>query len=450
MRLRFVNHASVVFEHGGIRLISDPWLYGTAFNEGWDLVCKSALGAAELGELTHIWYSHEHPDHFSPRVLQDVPAERRPALTVLYRETRDGKVIGFCKKLGYRTRELLDGEPVELEPGFRVTSQSVPLFDSWLLLEAGGKRLLNLNDAVVQTPAEIRRLAQRIGALDVLLTQFSYAAWRGNREDTELRRADARRKLDVVRAQVRGLAPRFTVPFASMSFFSHEENAFTSDAINHPWEVLDAIAEQGSGPVLLYPGDVWEVGAAHDDAAAVAAYRRDYAGLAARPLHRGVSVPFEALAEAAQAYLKRIRAANAGWLLEALRWNPILPTLRPLDVHLWDLDQDVRFSFERGLEKIERRDPGYDLAMGSDSLAFVFRQAWGIDTLTVNGRFRADPEGMKRLVLTFGVDLLNNTGITLGPAFLLDFASIGFLLRILRRKLESLRSAPRAAGEGAP
>ena len=43
---------------------------------------------------------------------------------------------------------------------------------------------------------------------------------------------------------------------------------------------------------------------------------------------------------------------------------------------------------------------------------------------------------------TFGVDMLNNTGITLGAAFLLDFASIGFLLRILRRKLESLRSAP--------
>ena len=63
---------------------------------------------------------------------------------------------------------------------------------------------------------------------------------------------------------------------------------------------------------------------------------------------------------------------------------------------------------------------GYDLRMGSDSLAFVFRQGWGIDTLTVNGRFSADPEGLKRLVLTFGVDMLNNPGIALGPAFLLD------------------------------
>jgi UDP-MurNAc hydroxylase len=441
MRIHFVNHASVVFEHGGVRLISDPWLYGTAFNDGWDLVCKSALGAAELAGMDYVWYSHEHPDHFSPRVLQEVPAEKRGAVTVLYRETRDRKVIGFCKKLGFQTQELADGAPTELRGGLRVTSQSVPLFDSWLLLEAGGQRVLNLNDAVVQTPAELARLAQRVGALDLLLTQFSYAAWRGNREDVELRRADARRKLDVVCAQARALAPRFVLPFASLSYFSHEENSFTSDSVNHPWEVLGAIESAGAKPVLLYPGDAWELGAPHENASAVERYRRDYAELPSRPLHRSVSVPFEALQEAAELYRKRIRAANSGWLLDALRWNPVLPTLRPLDVHLWDLNLDVRFSFERGLEKLERRDPGYELAMASDSLAFVFRQAWGIDTLTVNGRFRADPEGMKRLVLTFGVDMLNNTGIALGPAFLVDFASIGFLLRILRRKLESLRSA---------
>jgi hypothetical protein len=442
MQLRFVNHASFVCEHAGVRLIADPWLYGTAFNDGWDLVCQSPIGAAELGDMNYIWYSHEHPDHFSPRVLQDVPSEKRGAVTVLYRKTTDGKVLAFCRKLGFQTRELEDGMTVELAGGLRVTSQSVPLFDSWLLIEAGGVRVLNLNDAVLQSPAELSRVAARTGRPDVLFTQFSYAAWRGNKGDTELRRADARKKLDIVRAQVRALAPRFTVPFASMSFFSHEENAFTSDSVNHPWEVLEPIAACGSTPVLLYPGDAWTVGEPHDNAPACERYRADYARLPERPLHHSASVPLEALTAAAHAYVQRIRAANSRWLLELLRWNPVLPTLRPLDVHLWDLGADVRFSFERGLEQIERRDPRYDLRMSSDSLAFVFRQQWGIDTLTVNGRFHADPEGLKRLVLTFGVDMLNNTGITLGPAFLLDFASIGFLLRILRRKLESLRSAP--------
>jgi hypothetical protein len=30
-------------------------------------------------------------------------------------------VLAFCKKLGFTTRELPDGEPVELAGGFRVT-----------------------------------------------------------------------------------------------------------------------------------------------------------------------------------------------------------------------------------------------------------------------------------------------------------------------------------------
>jgi hypothetical protein len=212
--------------------------------------------------------------------------------------------------------------------------------------------------------------------------------------------------------------------------------------VNHPWDLPEVIRGAGATPVILYPGDSWEVGESHDDGSALASYRADYAALPARPLHRSAPVPFESLAAAAQSYIQRIRGANTGWLLQLLRHNPVLPTLRPLDVHLWDLGQDVRFSFERGLERIEKRDPSYDLRMASDSLAFVFRQAWGIDTLTVNGRFQADPEGMKRLVLTFGVDMLNNTGITLGPAFLFDFASIAFLLRVLGRKLDSLRRAP--------
>ena len=445
MRLQFINHASVLLEHAGVRLISDPWLYGTAFNDGWELVCKSALDASALGQVEYIWYSHEHPDHFSPRVLQDVPKEKRGAVTVLYRATRDGKVLAFCKKLGFATRELPDGAPVELAGGLRVTCRSVPLFDSWLLVEAGGQRALNLNDAVLQTPSELTRLRGQVGPLDVLFTQFSYAAWRGNRGDTELRRADARRKLEIVRAQVRELAPAATVPFASMSCFAHEENAFTGDAVNHPWEVLDPIAAEGSRPVLLYPGDAWEVGAPHDNASAIARYRADYAALPSRTLRRSAPVPFDALAAAARGYVERIRSANSGWLLDLLRVNPILPTLRPLDVRLWDLGIDVRFSFERGLEQIAERDPAYDLRMGSDSLAFVFKQAWGIDTLTVNGRFQADPEGLKRLVLTFGVDMLNNTGIRLGPAFLVDFASIGFLLRVLYRKLASLRAQPVSA-----
>src|SRR5690606_2325055 len=130
-------------------------------------------------------------------------------------------------------------------------------------------------------------------------------------------------------------------------------------------------------------------------------------------------VAFEQLQACAHRYIDRIHANNDRRVLALLRRNPLLPALQPIDIRLWDLELDVRFSFERGLERIDRRAGGYELKMGSDSLEFVFTQPWGIDSLTVNGRFEADAGGMKRLVTSLGVDLLNNAGIRLQPAFLL-------------------------------
>jgi UDP-MurNAc hydroxylase len=440
MKLQFINHASVVFEHAGTRLMTDPWHYGPAFNNGWDLIAETPFTPEQYAEIDYLWISHEHPDHFSPRVLLDIPEALRPKITVLYKATTDKKVVHFCAKKGFGVRELADDERFELAPGFHVTCRSVPLYDSWLLLESPTARVLNLNDAVVHTSRDLQVLHRQLGRIDVLLTQFSYAAWRGNRSDMAMREADAARKLETLRRQVRILRPRFTIPFASFAFFSHEENDFTNDSVNPPGRAVEAIAEAGSTPILLYPDDRWTVGAAHDNGAALERWTADYASLPDRPRRENVPVELPALRAAAEAYIRRVREANDQRILWLLRRNPVLPALRPIDMQLWDLGIDVRFSFERGLEQITKRSADYDLQMSSDSLNFVFTQPWGIDSLTVNGRFHADPGGLRRLVTTFGADLLNNAGIRLNPGFLLDFASIGFLLRVLVKKLWSMRA----------
>ena len=439
MKIRFANHASFICEHEGVQLLSDPWLFGSAFNDGWDLVAETPLTPEELAGVDYIWISHEHPDHFSPRVLLSIPREQRAGITILYQETNDKKVLRFCSKQGFKARELCPGERVRLAPGFYVECQRVPLYDAWLLIEAPGARVLNLNDAVVHTQRDLEALRQRVGAIDLLATQFSYAAWRGNEADVHMRQKDAARKLDILRRQVSVLGPRYTLPFASFCWFSHEENGFINDACNRPQDAIAAVRESGSTPVLLYPGDTWELGSEHDNASALERWDAAYASLATRERRSSEPVELPALQAAAEAYAERIRAANDTRVLWLLRQNPILPSLRPIDIHLWDLDLDVRFSFEDGLQTIAQRSQGYDLRMGSQSLQFLFKHTWGIDTLTVNGRFYADPGGVKQLVTTFGVDLLNNAGIRLEPKFLVDVPNISFLLGVLLRKLRSLR-----------
>ena len=75
MKIQFVNHSSFIVEHEGVRIISDPWLEGRVFNNGWDLISKSKFMYDDFKEIQYIWFSHEHPDHFFPPNLKLIPAE---------------------------------------------------------------------------------------------------------------------------------------------------------------------------------------------------------------------------------------------------------------------------------------------------------------------------------------------------------------------------------------
>ena len=34
----FLNHASFIIEHNKIKILNDPYLFGSAFNDGWNLL----------------------------------------------------------------------------------------------------------------------------------------------------------------------------------------------------------------------------------------------------------------------------------------------------------------------------------------------------------------------------------------------------------------------------
>ena len=121
MEIEWVNHASFVVSSGRIHLLTDPWIFGRAFNESWDLLVPSKFSIDDFSRITHIWFSHEHPDHFSPPVLSRIPEKTRKEICVLFQQTRDQRVVSFCKKQGFGVTELLDGESLDIAPDFRVT-----------------------------------------------------------------------------------------------------------------------------------------------------------------------------------------------------------------------------------------------------------------------------------------------------------------------------------------
>ena len=65
--IQFINHASILVKHGNISLLSDPWYQGDIFHKGWNLTHEFNDDEISnlLDDVSHIWISHEHPDHFS-------------------------------------------------------------------------------------------------------------------------------------------------------------------------------------------------------------------------------------------------------------------------------------------------------------------------------------------------------------------------------------------------
>ena len=429
--IEFVNHASFVLEFAGTRIINDPWLFGTAFNDGWSLLCDRGFDLERFREIDYIWLSHEHPDHFSPAVLKSVPEAIRRNTTVLFQETKDRKIINFCAEIGFKTRELRHLERVGLENGLEIVCGLVPLYDSWILYDCAGFKIMNINDCAVGSKAAAESIKRAVGPIDVLFTQFSYAGWKGNAGDTAMRRAAADAKLAAMQGQIRVLKPRWTVPFASFSYFSHQENQHSNDCINQPADAAAAIEEAGSEPVIMYPGDIWAAGDSWPNNAALERYGRHY-DFAGKSYLTSQTVEESTLLETGQAYVERIRSRNSLALLRLMRRTPLVGLLQPITIYAYDLDAAYRFSLEHGLRRIGPVQ-SRDVKMHSSSLDYLLRHEWGFDTLAINGRFEADLSGFKKMKKLFAIGALNNAGRRVSAGLLFDRVLLRMVWAAARR-----------------
>ena len=183
-QITLLNHASVCIKDGDFSLSTDPWFSGSAFDGGWDLLFATPnQSEAILRNSQFIWISHEHPDHFSPSTLRISEKMNRDQVTVLYQRSDDQKVRNWCLGNNFRFRELAFSSWAVLDDTnlAQVLIGSVPFDDSWMALKIGSTTILNTNDCVL-SPAKLQKIKNQLGKVDVLLTQFSYANYRGNED----------------------------------------------------------------------------------------------------------------------------------------------------------------------------------------------------------------------------------------------------------------------------
>jgi UDP-MurNAc hydroxylase len=403
------NHASFTVHAGETHLLVDPWFRGSTFDDGWDLLCETPN--VDLDEITDVWISHEHPDHFHPPTLRSIPSESRRNMRFWYQRTRDRKVVHYASALGFRSvHECRSRQWNELSDDVLLRCEPWGLFDSVLVLQTAAGTIVNLNDCKTRDVHDARELRRKLRGIeiDVLVTQV-----------------EAGNDIDMLVEQVDALQPKFVVPGASFVWFSHEENHHHNACMTRIAKTAEDLGNNvDADVVVLYPGDRWVLGADHDNSSAFARYERDYeraeqAGF----LHASESVSEERLMLDAAMWAARIQSVNGVRVLGALSG---IGALDPAHIWVTDIGKAFTLSAQAGLKRSYQASEKCDAALSSSALAAMLRSPWGGNTIYVNGRVAFPEHGdHTRFRRWCSISSYNNHGYTITqmlPRLSLDVA----------------------------
>lgn len=138
-----IGNATLVVHDERPVLATDPWVQGSAYFGSWGLAHEipPAQEAAIL-DAEAVWFSHGHPDHLNPDSLPLFRDKR-----VLLPDHVGGRIAGDLRTAGYRVEVLPDGRWVRLTDRVRVLCIADPGQDAVLLVDVGGRLVVDLNDA---------------------------------------------------------------------------------------------------------------------------------------------------------------------------------------------------------------------------------------------------------------------------------------------------------------
>ena len=400
----FINHSCFLLEGTDSILLADPWMEGTAFNDGWALLDQSTSNNLLIDYLESsekkffIWYSHEHSDHFSTSFVHALQ-NRNLEPVFLFHETGDKRVVSYLRKLNFEVIEVLDGEEIVIEPEFSIRTWNFYSGDSYSLIRHNNIKILNLNDCDVRSQDLMKELKQKLqGAadeIDILFTQFGYANWIGNEDDFERRREAATARLKKLMFQVESLQPKAVVPFASFIYFCHSENSYMNREQNTP-QMVSEFAEShnfSAQTIFLKP---WQ----EIDLSSENYLEEMQLGSEGSLQHwenclksaSEIKIEKKAISE------EEVTQSIAEYRLVTNRkfyyipfFLSIFKIISPIYVKTWKDNKIYKCSYA-SKPRIQKRTEYWDIGMSRSSAQFLFSREYGADTLSVCARFRCSSE----------------------------------------------------------
>ena len=398
--LYFINHASFAIEKDDELLLIDPWFEGAAFYNGWSLLdtetsnIKVIDWLKKLNKKIYIWYSHEHSDHLSISFLKNLKQCGLKPL-IIYQETLDGRVASFLKKQGFDVIEAKNGKEVLISPTLSITTWLHKGGDSFCLINSCGINLLNLNDCVIKTNQEALAIKQKISnitpKIDILMTQFGYANWAGNEDDTQSRIELASHKFDRIMTQEFALNPSVIIPFASFVYFCHTENFYLNNEQNTP-KTLRKYNNLSSIQSKIFFMKYWDsisLNQPHAIANQLSLISEEAETHWTQLKEKASPINFETktyeLGELKRVFNQYRRKLSLNFLLLPQLFE-LLCIIKPIRIFITDLNSTIKLSYISGFKTIDNKH--WQISLSSDVYIFSLKNDYGFNTTHVNGRFR--------------------------------------------------------------
>lgn len=195
MKITNIKSSTVLIETSKSKILFDPWLFDGEYYGSWYHYPKLEIKENFFNKIDYIYISHIHPDHMSKKSLSYLSKEI-PILINNY----SAKFLKLnLENLGFRVIELSDGDKFEFEKNQFITIYSAdncnPVLcnkyfgcgkietvlgstqiDSFCIIEADDKKILNLNDCPFELTKEaIKKNILPFHAIDFLLLGYSGA-----------------------------------------------------------------------------------------------------------------------------------------------------------------------------------------------------------------------------------------------------------------------------------
>ena len=181
------------------------------------------------------------------------------------------------------------------------------------------------------------------GEYDILVSQFSYAAWKGGKENVVWRRLAAKEKLETLILQASHFKPKILEPFASYVFFSNKSNFYLNDAANKPQDVINAFEEISTKIKVMKPFEILsDLDIEIDNSDALDFWSEAYQNALRSSLQEYEAMDLEHIQASFKSYRSRVFKNNSRWLLKLVRYFSPIYLFKPVNIKINDLDITIR------------------------------------------------------------------------------------------------------------